>query len=190
MFAPNFHQAMKHAITPRRELGIRTVFNVLGPLTNPAGVKGQVLGVFDPDLTEIIANTLMQIGVVRALVVHGMDGLDEITTTSKTKVSELKNGQVTTYYLDPKSYGFSYTSQEEILGGEPRDNAEIIMSILNGEKGPKRDITILNSAAAIYVANIAQSLDEGIKISNETIDSGLALKKLKMLINLTQEMKK
>lgn len=188
IFAPNFHKAMKHAIGPRRELGVRTIFNVLGPLTNPAGVKGQVLGVFDGSLTGVIAGVLKELGVERAMVVHGLDGLDEITVTAQTKVSELKDGQITTYCIDPREYGFSLAHKDDLVGGEPQRNVEIFLNILKGEKGPRRDMVLLNAGAAIYVGKKADSLQEGIDIAKEVIDSGFALHKLNQLVKLSQEM--
>jgi anthranilate phosphoribosyltransferase len=190
IFAPNFHQTMKYAINPRRELGIRTIFNVLGPLTNPANPKGQVLGVFNENLTSILANVLRKLGLKRAMVVYGMDGLDEITITAKTKVSELKDNKIHEYYLDPNDYGISFAKIEEVEGGDPEENAKILLNILKGEKGPKRDMVLLNAGAAMYVGNVVNSLGEGIDKSKEMIDKGLALEKLNQLIKLSQELRK
>ena len=189
IFAPNFHQSMKYAIHPRKELGIRTIFNILGPLTNPANPKGQVLGVFDEDLTTIMAQSLKNLGLERCMVVHGLDGLDEITITTKTKVSELKNGEIYEYYLDPKDYGIPFNQIEKIQGGNPEENAEILLDILKGEKGPKRDMVLLNAGAAMYVGKAVDSLEDGIEKSKEIIDKGLALDKLNQLIKFSQEMK-
>ncbi|SES88952.1 anthranilate phosphoribosyltransferase [Natronincola peptidivorans] len=189
MFAPNFHQAMKHAVVPRKELGVRTIFNILGPLTNPASVQGQVLGVFDPSLTEVMAEVLRELGVDRAMVVHGLDGLDEITTTTRTKVSELKEKKVKTYYLEPQRFHIPLASIEELRGGDAEENAAIILGILQGEKGGKRDIVLMNAGAAIYVGKQASSLEEGIHKAVEIIDMGLALEKLNQLIHLSQEMR-
>ena len=138
MFAPHFHKSMKYAAGPRKELGVRTIFNILGPLTNPANAKGQVLGVFDEKLTEPVANVLLNLGVEKAMVIHGLDGMDEITTTTRTKVSEVRDGSIINYYIDPEEYGFSLAKKEELLGGEAKENADIICSIFNGEKGKKR----------------------------------------------------
>lgn len=185
MFAPTFHKSMKHAAGPRRELGIRTIFNILGPLTNPANAKGQVLGVFNGKLTEPMANVLMNLGLERAMVIHGMDGMDEITTTTSSRVSEVKDGKVMTYDLVPKSYGFKLATKEDLLGGDSKENAEIIKAIFDGEKGFKRDIVVLNSAAALYVGKAASSIEEGIEFAEEIIDSGKAKEKLNALRELS-----
>ncbi|RCX12960.1 anthranilate phosphoribosyltransferase [Anaerobacterium chartisolvens] len=188
MFAPSFHKSMKYAAGPRRELGIRTIFNILGPLTNPANAKGQVLGVFDSRLTEPIANVLMNLGIERAMVIHGDDGLDEISITADTRISELKDGAVISYTISPESFGFHIASKEEILGGNAQINAEIISSIFKGDKGPKRDIVLLNASAALYVGKASDTLEEGIELSKQIIDSGRAMDKLEELKRLTAEM--
>ncbi|WZL74087.1 anthranilate phosphoribosyltransferase [Clostridiaceae bacterium 35-E11] len=190
MFAPNFHQAMKYAIGPRRELGVRTIFNILGPLTNPAKVKGQVLGVFDQTLTEVVAEVLKELGVEKAMVVHGLDGLDEITITTKTKVSELKDGKIINYYIDPREYDLPLAPTERLMGGEPQRNAEILLNILKGESGARRNMVLLNAGASIYVGKKATSLEEGIDKAKEVIDMGLALEKLNRLVTLSQEMRR
>jgi anthranilate phosphoribosyltransferase len=187
MFAPTFHKSMKHAAGPRRELGIRTIFNILGPLTNPANAKGQVLGVFDKRLTEPLANVLLNLNVESAMVIHGMDGMDEITTTDATMVSELKAGKVVNYEISPEKYGLKRASKDELVGGDSAKNAEIIISIFSGEKGPKRDIVLINAAAALYVGKIADSLESGIEIAGAAIDSGKVLKKLNELKEFTQK---
>jgi anthranilate phosphoribosyltransferase len=151
LFAPTFHKAMKHAIGVRKELGFRTIFNMLGPLTNPANAKGQVLGVFNADLTDFMAEVLKNLGVERALVVYGMDGLDEITVTDRTKVTELKDGNIKSYYIEPADFGMEKMKKADIEGADSTVNADIIKSIFNGEKGAKRDIVVLNAAAALYV---------------------------------------
>lgn len=189
MFAPNFHQAMKYAVAPRRELGVRTIFNILGPLTNPAKVQGQVLGVYDETLTEIMAQVLKGLGVNKAMVVHGLDGLDEITITTKTKVSELKDGEINTYHVDPQKFHLPLACKEEIQGGGPEENAKIILSILRGERGARRNMVLVNAGAAIYVGKQADSLEEGIDKAREVIDMGLALEKLDQFIQLNQGMK-
>ncbi|MEK6690347.1 MAG: anthranilate phosphoribosyltransferase [Nitrospirota bacterium] len=178
LFAPFFHGAMKYALGPRREIGIRTVFNILGPLTNPAGAKYQVLGVYSSDLTETMAKVLGNLGCIHAFVVHGEDGLDEITITGKTKVSELKGGKVENYFIEPSDFGIKTGSIEDLLGGESKENAEITINILKGEKGPKRDIVLLNASAAIVASGKAKDLKEGIAIAERSIDSGAALRKL------------
>lgn len=186
LFAPTFHKAMKHAAGVRKELGFRTIFNILGPLTNPANAKSQVLGVFDEKLTEPLGIVLANLGVEHAMVVHGMDGLDEITVTDKTKVTEVKNGEIHTYYITPEEFGIQRAGKEKILGGDAKENAEIIRNILDGEKGPKRDIVLLNSGAALYVGKKAKSLEEGIHLSRELIDGGYALNKLNDYIEYTR----
>ena len=181
LFAPALHGAMKYAIGPRREIGIRTIFNALGPLTNPAGAQAQVLGVYAPELTETHANVLNNLGCQHAFVVHGDDGLDDITTTTMTRVSELRNGTVETYTLDPTTLGIPKSEPESLLGGTPEKNAEIIVNILKGEGGPKRDIVVLNAGAAIVAGEKADSLDVGIELASQSIDSGEALAKLEGL---------
>jgi len=185
IYAPVFHKSMKHAAGPRKELGIRTIFNILGPLTNPSNAKGQVLGVFNPNLTELMANVLLNLGIERAMVIHGMDGMDEITTTTSTKVSEVRNNEVITYELFPENYGIALASPEDLTGGNAEENAQIIRRIFNGEKGPKRDIVVLNSAAALYVGKVVSSIEEGIGLAEEVIDSGKALQKLDEFVEFT-----
>lgn len=182
LFAQKYHKAMKNVAGIRKELGVRTVFNILGPLTNPAFVKGQFMGVYNRELTSSLAQVLLRLGCEKALVVNGSDGLDEITSTGVTFVSEIKNGEILNYTVSPKDFGMNLHESSDILGGTPKENAEIIMKILGGEKGPKRDIVVLNSAAALYVGNAAVSLQEGVKLAEEIIDSGMALKKLNQLI--------
>jgi anthranilate phosphoribosyltransferase len=188
MFAQAFHKSMKHAAGPRRELGIKTVFNILGPLTNPAGVNGQVLGVFDENLTEMMASVLLKLGIQRAMVVHGMDGLDEISTVAKTKVTELKDGVIKSYYLDASDYGLARASSDDLKGGDGPENAEIARSIFKGEKGPRRDIVLINAAAALYVGKAVDDLSSGIRLAEEMIDSGKAYAKLEELCDLTKSM--
>ncbi len=187
LFAPMMHGAMKHAIGPRREIGIRTIFNILGPLTNPAGAQYQVLGVYRSELTEVLANVLKNLGSARAFVVSGNDGLDEITLTTETKVSELKDGEVKTYSIKPEDFGMTRCKLFELQGGDPDDNAGIIREILRGEKGPKRDVVVLNAAAAIAASGIAKDIMDGIKIAEQAIDSGKALDKLERLIEITNK---
>ena len=186
MFAQLFHQSMKHAAGVRKELGIRTVFNILGPLTNPADAKGQLLGVFDGNNTGTMAEALNMLGTERALVVHGCDGLDEITVTGATKVAELKDGTIKEYYIDAVELGIPRAEPADLAGGDASYNAGIIRSILTGEKGARRDITVINAAAAIYVAKLADDLREGIRIAEEMIDSGLAAAKLTELRRFTE----
>lgn len=178
LFAQSFHKSMKHAAGVRKELGFKTVFNILGPLTNPAGAKGQILGVFDEKLTDVMASVLQRLGAERAMVVHGMDGLDEISIAAPTKVTELKDGKITSYYLDAADYGLTHCGGGALKGGDAKENAEIIEAVFKGEKGPKRDMVVINAAAALYVAKAAENIAEGIRLSGDIIDSGKALGKL------------
>lgn len=186
LFAPSYHKAMKYAGGVRAELGMRTIFNVLGPLTNPAAIKGQVLGVFDGNLTHSLAEVLLRLGKERALVVHGEDGLDEITTTTITKVSEVKDGRVIDYHVNPEEYNIKLSTMEDISGGDPKENAGILLDILQGKKGAKRDIVLLNSAAALYVGKAAENFKEGIELAKQLIDSGKAFAKLTELIEFSR----
>jgi anthranilate phosphoribosyltransferase len=186
MFAPKLHPAMKHAMGPRRELGVRTVFNMLGPLTNPAGAKGQIIGVFSPELTEPFANVLRLLESSRAFVVHGNDGMDEITSTTTTRISELSDGKVRTYEFDPLEFIEDYADAADLAGGDSDANAAITRSILDGESGPKRDIVCLNAAAAIVAGGKADSLRDGWTAAQESIDSGAAKAALDGLVKATQ----
>jgi anthranilate phosphoribosyltransferase len=186
IFAPTFHKAMRFVMPSRKEIGIRTVFNILGPLTNPACASAQVLGVFNPDLTETLANVLGNLGVKQALVVHGMDGLDEISISEKTRVSHLSIGKVENYQIKPEDFGIPKASKDEIKGGSANENAQIALEILKGkEKGAKRNIVLLNAAAAIYVGGRAKDLKEGFKLAQASVDSGAGLEKLEGMINFT-----
>lgn len=187
LFAPMMHGAMKYAAPVRREIGIRTIFNILGPLTNPAGAQYQVLGVYRSELTEMLAEVLKNLGSISAFVVSGNDGLDEITVTAETKVSELKNGVVNTYYIKPEDFGMKPCKLFELQGGDPDDNARIIREVLKGEKGAKRDVVVLNAAAAIAASGKAKDFKDGIKLAEESIDSGKALEKLERLIEITNK---
>jgi len=178
MFAPAHHPAMKHVMPARKQIGIRTVFNILGPLTNPANAGAQLMGVFDGALTEKIANVFLKLGLSRAMVVHGEPGLDEISNIGGTVVSEL-DGYVRTYALKPEDYGMRRASLVEILGGSPEENARILRGILSGaDKGPRRDIVLLNSAGGLIVAGKAKDFSEGVGLARQLIDSGKAIKKL------------
>lgn len=183
LFAPSYHSAMKNVAGIRRDLGVRTIFNILGPLTNPAFVKGQVMGVYDRELLEPAAKTLLNLGCERAMVVHGEDGLDEITTTTVTYVCEVKDGEIKKYTLSPGDFGIKTTFYKNIAGGTARENAAIIMDILKGKTGPERDIVVLNSAAAIYIGKKAEDLKEGVLRANELIDSGRAYAKYEEILN-------
>lgn len=182
LFAPKLHPAMKHAMGPRRELGIRTIFNMLGPLTNPAGAKGQIIGVFAPELTEAFASVLRLLGSRRAFIVHGHDGMDEITTTTTTRVSELAGGQVRTYDLDPQEFIGDYATLSDLAGGDPPSNAAIAQRILDGERGPRRDIVCLNAAAAIVAGGKADTLAQGWAAAQASLDGGRARRALDELV--------
>jgi len=185
-FAPTHHPAMKHAAGPRREIGARTLFNLLGPLTNPAGAPRQLLGVFNRNLTETIARVLRDLGSERAMVVCGPDHVDELVTTGANLVSELRDGQVRTYEINPHDYGFSFASLDELGGGTPEFNASIVRSILEGRATPARhNVVALNAAAALYVAGAASDLRAGIEMAQESIHSGQALDKLNRLVEMT-----
>ncbi|ODS42415.1 MAG: anthranilate phosphoribosyltransferase [Candidatus Altiarchaeales archaeon IMC4] len=182
MFAPGFHSAMKHVMPARRELGIRTVFNILGPLTNPANAKGQVVGVYNAALTEKIAEVMNILGVERAFVVHGEPGMDEISNVGKTKISELSKGKIKTYMITPEDFGVKRARMADLAGADAKENAKIITDILAGkDKGPKRDIVLLNAAAGIVAGKKAKTLKEGLEIARDSIDSGKAYKKLEAM---------
>ena len=185
LFAPLMHKAMKHAAAVRKELGFRTIFNLLGPLTNPANAHAQVLGVFDSKWVTPLAEVLRELGSRHALVVHGFDGLDEITLTGETQIAELKNGKVNNFSFDPKEFGYSLCSVADLKGAEPETNAEIMREILNGSSGPKTDIVVLNAAAAIYVGGKADSIEKGIRVATNSIESGAAVKKLEELCRVS-----
>lgn len=178
MFAPLFHPAMKYAIGPRKEMGVRTIFNILGPMTNPAGADRQVLGVFSDSLTEPLAQVLANLEVKHAFVVHGVDGLDEITNTGKTKISELKDGKVDTYFISPDDFGLSSADKSELSGGDAEANAAMTVEILEGKKGAKRDIVIMNAAAALITGDKAADFREAAALASQAIDSGAARGKL------------
>lgn len=183
LYAPSLHPAMFRAAAVRRELSIRTIFNMLGPLTNPAGARGQILGVFDPALTEPFAQVLHALGSRRAFVVHGLDGLDEITVTTTTRVTELKDGRVRTYEFDPLEYIGDYHSSQSLAGGDPAFNAKIIRNILDGEPGACRDITLLNAAAGIVAGGKADNFRDGFSLAQGALDSGQAAAKLQALVD-------
>jgi len=185
LFAPALHSAMKFVQTTRRELKLRTVFNLLGPLTNPAHASAQVVGVYSVELVEKLAEALSMLGLRRALVVHGNDGLDEITITTSTRIAELRDGQVRTYEVTPEEFGFQRSPLNEIAGGDAVANAEIIRRILRGEKSARRDLVLLNAAAALVAAGQADTLDDALPAVTESIDSGAALAKLEALVKFT-----
>ena len=187
MFAPMHHSAMKHVMPVRKQLGFRTVFNILGPLTNPANARAQLMGVFDPKLTETLANVFKILGLDSAIVAHGDPGLDELSTLGKTRVSELKDGEVNTYFIKPEEFGLSIAREEDIAGGTAKENAEILKNILKGEDtDPRRDITLLNAAAGILVGGVADNLTEGMEIAKDSLDSGKAQKKLEELVKFSK----
>lgn len=185
MFAPNHHSAMKHAAPVRRELGVRTLFNLLGPLTNPAGARRQVMGVFDKGLTGKLARVLQQLGSEHVLVVHGADGMDEISFSGDTHVAELKDGRVSEYILNPQQFGMSLHRAESIRVKNAQESAAMILAVLNGQTGPARDIVLLNAGAAIYVAGLADTMTDGIAKAAQSIDNRSAEQKLKQLIEFS-----
>lgn len=190
LFAPLFHQAMKNVMPTRKELGFRTCFNLLGPLANPANVKRQLLGVFDPGLTETVAEVLAELGTERALVVSSYDGLDEITVTGKTRVSELANGQVKTYDLAPEQVGLVHATKAQITGGDPQTNATIIQHIFEGEKSAARDIVVFNAGAVLYIADHVASIEEGVRLAEQLLDEGKVKEKLTETIAVAEEVRR
>lgn len=188
MNAQKFFGAMKNVAGVRKDLGIRTIFNMLGPLLNPSNAARQVIGVFSRDKVSVFSHCMCEMGVKNALVVHGNDGMDEVTTTSKTFVNEIRNGEILEYEIDPADYGIAYARPEDLLGGDGAENAEIVRSIFSGEKGAKRDIVVLNSACGIYISGKAASIAEGIKIAENMIDSKKAMEKLEAMIKKTKEL--
>lgn len=187
MFAQVFHKAMKNVSQARKDMGIRTIFNILGPLSNPSDAKAAVIGVFNPDLTEPFAQAMRAMGVKRAMIVGGRDGMDEITLTGETVVSEIKDDRVINYTINPEQYGMEMAMAEELTGGDSTLNAKITLDILSGTIGHRRDIVLLNAGATIYVAGLADSLEEGIHKAEESIDSGIAMKKLEAIREFTKK---
>lgn len=186
-FAQKYHNSMKYVGAIRKELGFRTVFNILGPLTNPAHPKRQLLGVYDEYLIEPLAKVLMELGVKRGMVVYGMDKLDEISLSAPTKVCEIKDGSLHTYEIKPEDFGLSRCKKEDLAGGDPKENAAITLSLLNGEKGAKRDAVLLNAGAALYIGEKVKSMQEGINLAARLIDSKKALKVLEDFIKVSNE---
>lgn len=187
LFAPLYHGAMKYCAGPRQEMGIRTMLNLLGPLTNPAGATIQVLGVYEGRLTSLLGNVLMRLGSQHCFVAHGMDGLDEITLSAKTQISEAKGGVLSNYLLDPADFGLTLVPAKQLAGGTPQDNAAITRDILQGRKGPKRNIVCLNAAPALVAGRKAASLQDGFLLAGQAIDSGAAAEKLARLIAFTNK---
>lgn len=187
LFAQNYHIAMKYVAPVRKELGIRTIFNILGPLANPAGANMELMGVYDEALVEPLAQVLANLGVKRAMVVYGTDGLDEISMSAPTKVCEVRDGSFTSYMLTPEEFGFARCGKEELAGGTPTENAEITREILSGAAGAKRDAVLLNSGAAIYLAGKAASIRDGVQMAKEMIDSGKALEQLEVFARISNQ---
>ena len=185
LFAQNYHLSMKYVANVRKELSIRTIFNILGPLTNPAGATMQVLGVYEKELVVPLIEVLKNVGVKSAMSVYGLDGMDEISASDKTFVCELKVGKTMSYEISPEFFGMEMASKEDLVGGDSKENAKITLSILNGEKGPRRNAVLLNSAAGFYVAGEVESLKEGVELAEEIIDSGKALKQLEKFVEVT-----
>lgn len=190
MFAPVYHTSMKYAAPVRKEMGTRTIFNILGPLANPAGAPLQLLGVYDEALLEPMAKVLANLGVKRAMVVHGDDGIDEISLASTTHICELNNGELKHYVFDPRNYGFSLCTREDLVGGDAQRNAEITRNILSGEMGAKRDIVLLNAASCFVIAGKTASVADGILLAAKMIDTKEAYKKMKEFIQATNEVSK
>ena len=187
LFAPKYHGAMRYAATARKEVAIRSIFNMLGPLTNPAAANCQILGVYAPELTEMFARSLQKLGSRRVFVVHGHDGLDEISVCAPTRISELNDGRIQTYDISPERFFGEPADPEALTGGDPTENAEMTLKILGGEKGPRRDVVLINSAAALVAAGQAEKLSDGITVAAYAIDSGAARDKLDALIAFTRE---
>lgn len=185
LYAPALHGAMKHAIGPRKEIGIRTIFNVLGPLTNPAAADRQVLGVYRESLVDLLARVLINLGCRRGYVVHGLDGMDEVTLTGPTRVAEIKNGEMTLSTFEPEDFGFVRCQLSDLQGGDAEENAAIIRSILSGQSGPKRDVVVLNAAFALAAAGRAEDLQQGLAMSCEVLDNGRVAQQLAGLVKLT-----
>src|SRR5213078_469134 len=188
LYAPLLHTAMKHVMAARREMGVRTVFNMLGPLTNPAGANAQVIGVYSPALTEPLARVLAELGTHRAFVVHGADGLDEISNTGESRISEVRGGVVRSVTVRPEDFGVTRAPIGDLLGGDREQNAEIIRAILAGEPGPKRDIVLVNASAALVAGGRAKDFKEGAELAARSIDAGAARQKLERLVALSQEL--
>ena len=185
LFAPLLHEAMKYAVQPRRDIGIRTVFNLLGPLTNPAMATHQLIGLYSGDLVGMIAHVLKNLGSVCAMVVHGMEGLDEISLCGPTKVAELRGGEVKEYIVEPEQFGLKRCRMEDLHGGNAEQSAAIVRGVLQGDKGPARDVVLLNGGAALYVGGSAATIQDGMRLAAESIDSGRASEKLARLVEMT-----
>ena len=187
LFAQNYHLAMKYVAPVRKELGIRTVFNILGPLTNPAGASMQVMGVYEESLVKPLARVLINLGVKSAMVVYGQDVLDEISISAPTTVCEIRDGKDDSYTIEPEQFGFATCGKEELTGGTPEENAAITRAVLDGQQGPKRNAVVLNAGAGLYVAGQAASLEKGVRMAEQLIDSGAAKRQLEQFIKLSNE---
>lgn len=185
LFAPLLHEAMKYAVQPRRDIGIRTIFNILGPLTNPAMATHQLIGIYTGELVAVIAHVLKNLGSARAMVVHGLEGLDEISLCGSTQVAELRDGEVKEYAVEPEQFGFKRCALENLHGGNAEQSAVIVRGVLGGRQGPARDVVLLNSGAALYVSGSAATIQDGICLAAESIDSGKARQKLADLVAMT-----
>jgi anthranilate phosphoribosyltransferase len=188
LYAPLLHTAMKHVMPARREMGVRTVFNMLGPLTNPAGASAQLIGVYSAALTEPLARVLAELGTIRAFVVHGSDNLDEISNTGESRVSEVREGVVRTFTVRPEDFGMPRASIKELQGGDREQNAQIIRALLEGEPGPRRDIVLMNAAAALVAGARARDLKDGVGLAAQSIDGGAARRTLQALVTLSQQL--
>jgi anthranilate phosphoribosyltransferase len=188
LYAPLLHTAMKHVMPARREMGVRTVFNMLGPLTNPAGASAQLIGVYSAALTEPLARVLAELGTIRAFVVHGSDNLDEISNTGESRVSEVREGLVRTFTVRPEDFGLPRASIKDLQGGDREQNAQIIRGLLEGEPGPRRDIVLMNAAAALVAGARARDLKEGVALAAQSIDGGAARRTLQALATLSQRL--
>ena len=187
LFAQNYHIAMKYVGPVRKELGIRTIFNILGPLANPAGANMQIMGVYEEALVEPLAKVLANLGVKNAMVVYGQDKLDEISMSAPTTVCEIKDGKFSNYTVEPEQFGFTKCDKNALIGGTPKENAEITLAVLNGEKGPRRDAVALNSGAALYIAGKASTMEKGVRMAEELIDNGKAKAQLEAFIKYSNE---
>jgi anthranilate phosphoribosyltransferase len=188
LYAPLLHTAMKHVMAARREMGVRTVFNMLGPLTNPAGANAQVIGVYAPTLTEPLARVLAELGTIRAFVVHGADGLDEISNTGESHIAEVHEGVVRSTRVRPEDFGLPRASIGDLQGGDRQENAEIIRRVLGGEPGPRRDIVLMNAAAALVAGAKARDLKDGVALAAQSVDSGAGARKLEALVALSRRL--
>jgi anthranilate phosphoribosyltransferase len=187
LFAPVFHASMKHAIGPRREIGIRTIFNILGPLTNPASATHLLLGVYDEEFCDVFARVLTNLDTKRAMIVHGLDGMDEISVTTGTKVAEIRDSKIHRYMINPKDLGFQLHAVEDLEGGDARKNAEILKGVLSGtQNGAKRTAVLINAGAAFYISGVSRNIGEGVEYAQTVIDSGAALRKLEELVEACQ----